>query len=221
MIPKKLHFVWVGDEDKIPQYARFSMKKFQELNPDFQTAFHILTRDQIIQKIQSKDQKTIRIAKLALKKMKDKCQSVYNELEDTSKPFSFWDMFTSIYCWFSDYLRFDILNNEGGIYCDLDCYPLKPFDDNLLKNASFQMKNGFGEMGDCFFIGCEKGKLFCKDSKILENPMSLYAGKIARQQFYEIVAKFRKCSLDRCDVDKFSAGTDSYVAHMYSGEKYR
>lgn len=221
MIPKKLHFVWIGDEDKIPQYARFSMKKFQEINPDFQTAFHILTRDQIIRKIQSNDQKTIRIAKLALKTMKDKCQSVYDKLEDTAKSFSFWDMFTSIYCWMSNYLRFDILNDEGGIYCDLDCYPLRPFDDDLLRNASFQMKNGFSDWSDCFFIGCERGKLFSKDSKILENPMSLYAGNITRQQFNEIVTKFRKCNLDKCDVGRFSAGKDSYVAHMYSGDKFR
>jgi len=30
---------------------------------------------------------------------------------------------------FSDILRFYILNRIGGIYCDLDTFPNKPFDE--------------------------------------------------------------------------------------------
>ena len=37
----------------------------------------------------------------------------------------------------SDIIRFEILYSYGGIYLDSDTFPIKKFDDNLLKNNSF------------------------------------------------------------------------------------
>jgi len=53
----------------------------------------------------------------------------------------------------ADYLRFNLLTKYGGIYCDLDCYPLKPFDDDILSEP-FCVECNYKENGpDLFCIG--------------------------------------------------------------------
>ena len=45
----------------------------------------------------------------------------------------FWNVRMNIPTYISDSLRFKLIEKYGGIYLDLDCFPLKPSDSNLLK----------------------------------------------------------------------------------------
>ena len=37
MIPKILHFIWISiNGTKMPEYGRFAISKFREMNPDFE-----------------------------------------------------------------------------------------------------------------------------------------------------------------------------------------
>ena len=48
MIPKILHFVWIGDESKIPPYGIFAMDAFRRLNPGFEVRFHKNSFEQML-----------------------------------------------------------------------------------------------------------------------------------------------------------------------------
>lgn len=70
------------------------------------------------------------------------------------------------YAFVSDYARFDILYNEGGIYFDTDVEVIKPFDD-ILKNGAFMGCEIDGDLiNPGLGIGAEKGMDFYK--KILD-----------------------------------------------------
>lgn len=64
----------------------------------------------------------------------------------------------------SDAFRFYLLNKYGGIYLDMDTFPVKPFDDKLLSYENGFTINYKPNISDIFFIGMNKG---CVDDKLV------------------------------------------------------
>lgn len=66
-----------------------------------------------------------------------------------------------IYGFLSDYIRFDVLYNYGGLYIDADVKVEKKIPENILETDVL-----IGFQFDCLigthFIGCKKGSLFIK-----------------------------------------------------------
>lgn len=64
------------------------------------------------------------------------------------------------YAFVSDYARFDILYQYGGIYFDTDVEVIKPFDEILKRRARHRKPGGESNLqGNTGFI---QGKFFCK-----------------------------------------------------------
>ena len=111
MIPKNLFFLWFGDN--IPDNADWVMESFKEVNPDFHVEFiHYTKKD--IENYSSKNDELLTLSyEIAIK----------NEAKLRKY---------GLYCTISDYYRSYLIRKYGGIYLDLDTFPLKPFDDELL-----------------------------------------------------------------------------------------
>ena len=59
----------------------------------------------------------------------------------------------------SDVVRVEVLNHYGGIYLDLDTFPIAKFDDNLLSHEFIVVKrksSGMQPFFDNFFLGKSK-----------------------------------------------------------------
>ena len=151
MIPKKIFFIWIGNN--IPKYVDFSINTFKNTNPDFNIELiHIenLKTSDNIDVIETKE------------KLKDKNSELYKIYDSKWK---YKNLYTDIgkNVHFSDVFRIHIINKYGGIYLDCDTFPLKPFDDKLLSHNCFSTTNYFYDKKcngwhDIFFMGCEKGK---------------------------------------------------------------
>lgn len=69
----------------------------------------------------------------------------------------------------ADIVRYWLLHEYGGVYCDIDCRPLRPLDDLLATvpetaSAFFPMHLNIDWISDNFFIGGEAGEAFWLDS---------------------------------------------------------
>jgi mannosyltransferase OCH1-like enzyme len=60
------------------------------------------------------------------------------------------------YAFVSDYARFDVLYEYGGIYFDTDVEVIKPFD-NILQNGGFMGLESVGNVAAGLGIGCNAG----------------------------------------------------------------
>ncbi len=110
MIPKKIHYVWVGGKD-LPEMAKACLNSWKKLLPDFE--------------IIRWDERNSPMNHPYVKAMYEQ----------------------KMWAFVSDYIRFYVLEKEGGIYLDTDTLVLKHFDDQLLKQTFF----GYTPDG---FIGC-------------------------------------------------------------------
>ena len=86
----------------------------------------------------------------------------------------------------SDAFRFYLLNKYGGIYLDLDTFPVKPFDDKLLLYENGFTVNYRPNRYDIFFVGMNKG---CVDNGLVQLPNDKnekwFDGKVHRILYYE------------------------------------
>ena len=53
----------------------------------------------------------------------------------------------------TDCLKYYLINKYGGIYLDLDTFPVKKFDDKLLNNENGFIINHYKKQCDFFFMG--------------------------------------------------------------------
>ena len=149
MIPKIIHFIWVGET--IPQYCLNSINKFKKSNPLFEVNLLHTTIDEIQTSTQIDIQET-RDSIFETINGKQNRWSIY-----INKYIKYNLTFISI---FTDLLRFVLLDRYGGIYLDCDTWPVKPFDEELLNRDSFfvtRMENYFYR--DSFFMGFKRGFL--------------------------------------------------------------
>lgn len=110
MIPKKIHYVWVGGKD-LPEMAKRCLNSWKEKLPDFE--------------IVRWDESNSPMNHPYVKAMYEK----------------------KMWAFVSDYIRFYVLEKEGGVYLDTDTLVLKHFDDELMKQTFL------GNTPDGF-IGC-------------------------------------------------------------------
>ena len=220
MIPKILHFIWISiNGTKMPEYGRFAISKFREMNPDFEInvidipnmvtqqdwahsveKFPIL-QEAIVEGLDKKIQLTNRF--------KQQCQEM--KFNDTD----FWNVRMNIPTYISDSLRFKLIEKYGGIYLDLDCFPLKPFDSNLLNQDGFYMQCNFHPGEDICFIGGQKGYTH-NNCRIIRNP---FLGKMCCDEFKQLYLKFMNGTITSNDLLE-QKDIDSYIYHFYCGSKY-
>ena len=160
MIPRRLVFIWLGYH--LPEYAVFSIAAFQKMNPDFEVKLinrNVSQFEKIyassINSLDEDDQ----LIKECIQFIIDKqIQTPYRDYIEHQRRIYAKDF--HIVNILSDLLRIAFLNKYGGIYLDCDCFPVKKFDDQLLKleyfvvdrHYSSNMQHGL----DNYFIGACK-----------------------------------------------------------------
>ena len=157
MIPKRLFFIWIGDTQ--PNYVDFCINSFKEANKKFEIEFIKYSISDIENRnIVSKYDHNVYncIDYILSDKGTIYTKQINNNKENKRK-------FIQILC---DILRYDVLNEYGGIYLDCDTFPIRPFDDYLLSKQnfcsySFHAYDSIHRKRDIMFLGCDG-----KDKKI-------------------------------------------------------
>lgn len=186
MIPKILHFIWFGHK---PKYVDYSISFFKEMNPTFEINFI----DDSILKIHSNKYYPHQIENIG--KYKQVCD-YYFKLGRSKQQV------------LSNILRLMLLNEYGGIYLDCDCFPIRPFDENILLSdficTRYYEKNFIRR--DCFFMG---------KSLELDNEIFLYSDFPAR----DILVSDRKDSLDINFLKRKKQFIECKLTPKYSNDK--
>jgi hypothetical protein len=159
MIPKQLFFIWFGDTQ--PNYVNFSIDAFKEVNPDFKINFlrytvsdiENLTNSNCIKKF---DMDVYEVIQYILNDRND----IYPAIKEYKQKRKFCQTLCNI-------LRLHLLNKYGGIYLDCDTFPIKPFDDWLLKQPefccnTFLYSDKKHRERDCHFLGKSQEQCFRK-----------------------------------------------------------
>ena len=109
-IPKKIHQIWIGHQE-IPEHCAAFGNEMQEMHPGWE--YKLWTHDEIFNELYKDD------------------AFLQNYVKDPD-----------LYRWafIADRIRLLLLRDFGGIYCDLDAKPIRPFDiivDNLHPRITF------------------------------------------------------------------------------------
>lgn len=175
MIPKRLIFIWLGSE--LPNYGKFCIDAFRNVNPDFEIMF--------VNEIDVEHPKNEDV-KECLKIINDDQLSIYKHLTTRNWVKEHLNSKIGRLTALSDALRFCLLNKYGGIYLDLDTFPVNPFDDKLLNYENGFVVNYKPGRYDIFFIGLNKG---CVDDGLVRLPDSCnkkwFNKKVQPIQYYE------------------------------------
>ena len=204
MIPKQLFFIWLGDNK--PDYVDFAINAFKEVNPDFKVDLIWFNDKDVEESTNHSGQ----ISNILPEK------SINNCLE-LSKNTSYVDRYKSSLSVYkiklSLSLRYFYLNNYGGIYLDCDTFPIKPFDDELLKNDFFLplLKDN---QPDSFFIGKIKNS---KDKYTLLKTSSMFFSNLQKNPIYmNLCRKFYSCELKIGEA--FNNRDEHYIDHYWIRE---
>lgn len=152
-IPKNVFQLWFGSANNC--FHNFSNTTFKAVNPDY-NVHNIVIDDPF----------------------KSNDIDVQNCLDRCLDPKSYYAQFCSTAHWkkltsggygtedielckkigFSDVFRFYLMNKYGGIYLDSDTFPVRKFDDNLLKQSfTVSIRKGNYLFRDSFFTGAKIG----------------------------------------------------------------
>jgi hypothetical protein len=102
---KVILFIWFGDEK--PPYIQWTLENFKRMNPGWEIRYIEYSNEQLLN---YRDQDDPVLAATS-----------------PNKCFSFWvDDYKGRYL--------DMHKDEFVIYCDLDCFPIAPFDDFIMPN---------------------------------------------------------------------------------------
>lgn len=109
-IPKKIHQIWIGNAP-IPDHCAAFGKEMQEMHPDWE--YKLWRHEDIFDDLYKND------------------PYLQNYIKDPN-----------LYKWafIADRIRLLLLRDFGGIYCDLDAKPIRPFDiilDSLTEEQTF------------------------------------------------------------------------------------
>ena len=171
MIPKQLFFIWFGDNQ--PDYVDFTIKNFQEVNPDFKIDLIKYSKNDLENYTSLED-----------KSLKNSCEIALKLIKEGKNPESY---FTIV----SDYYRLYLIHHYGGIYLDCDTFPVKPFDDKLLNNEQFFVTRGYYDANikkEHFFMGSVKKP--DKQKYQLLYPINSYSYD---KDYVELKNKFLSC----------------------------
>ena len=143
----------------------------------------------------------------------------------------------------SDYVRFDVIYNNGGLYFDTDVEIIKPIDDLIEKGPFFglELNNGNYDVQPGLGMGAEKGNYFYKriledykkDHYILENEqintdtvvdrasrLLIEEGYNPKKNAYQLISGINIYPLDYfCPMDyntgKVNISENTYSIHWY------
>lgn len=210
-----IHLIWLGDI--LPDYTEYVISAYQEMNPSFEIRLTHRTISQL-EKIYrgeytQKDDDIINLAIQRTLKIEDD-EFIKLQLRLYGDNVRFVQVL-------SDVLRLELLNRYGGIYVDLDTFPVKAFDQELLSNMFFVIKrfNGNGFFYDNYFMGKQL------DNKKLINPYNFcgiyglktinhYPSNYKTSKFLINQNKFFKKQLK---IGDYSFVKDFYIDHYFDG----
>lgn len=213
MIPKIIHFIWIGNY--IPAYVNYSINMFQHVNPNFTIHFVTKTIKELELLIDSHNILSIDddlLYKCAIGILNNNI-SYINIINHCKKiNLRFIQILTDIY-------RIELLNYYGGIYLDCDTFPIIPFDNKLLENIGFTVVRHFYNnyiINDNYFMGCQKNgmpyNIFDNTpniKKILQTPKNWWKNI----NFLKNKRLFFKCELL---YGEYSFSNNFYIDHYNS-----
>lgn len=190
-------FVWLGSE--LPEYGKFCIQSFKKINPDFEV---MLVNEPDMSNIQNEDLKD------CIRLVESEEYNIYKHM--VCRPWAISNLMnTSVgrITALSDAFRLYLLNKHGGIYIDIDAFPVKPFDDQLLSYAGFTINN-IKWYYDYFFMGFSKD---CIDVdqfiRVPQNNGAVFdVNRIHIIRYSERLFRAFKFKRDKI-VEKFLAGT--------------
>lgn len=211
MISRWLIFIWLGS--KMPDYGRFCIQSFQEVNPSFEV---MAIEEPDVENTKNEDLKD------CMSLINSDGNNLYKRMVNRNfakKHLS--STRTRQLTAISDAFRLYLLNKYGGIYLDLDTFPVKPFDDKLLSYKGFvpyYKKN----RSDWFFIGLPPGFIskgmihgYAFDSEIHRIVLLDRAYKIFKANLDTNVKKFFSCKLEHgSHVLPLSFFPEYYIDHF-------
>lgn len=172
MIPKRLIFIQLGPE--FPNYGNFCIDNFRQVNQDFEILF---VNEPDLNNIKNED--LIECKKL----VESDTYNIYKHM--TVRPFAknnFFGQKGKIVA-LADAFRLYLLNKYGGIYLDLDTFPVKKFDDKLLSYENGFAVNHIKNRCDYFFLGFNKN---CVDSGLIRYIKEYDYGQIFNNQVHKL-----------------------------------
>lgn len=219
MIPKILHFIWIGQK---PQYVDYAVDAYRNCNPHCAVNLIHYTNLQLENLYFNKDIKT------------EQDQQVYNLLVDIIYGNKYSQLtkililgiehinyaYTPFIQLFCDILRLELLNIYGGIYIDCDTYPIKPFDDAIFQHDKFCVYDKVNDAitANNYFIGAKAGQAwknyFDKDCDIVvqhNNYEFISRNKDKPFDYLLRRVKFFKCALKQTDFINYK--TNDYFEH--------
>lgn len=221
MIPKRMIFIWLGFS--VPKFAHFAMQAFREVNPSFEVCLVHKTTKQLEDIYfgncsNNIDQTVLECIQVILDKNKSTPYRSYIEHQR-----SIYGKHIKLVNILSDVLRIALLNDLGGIYLDCDCFPVKPFDDELLSKKWFCVdRHNTGSRGtslDNYFIGAVQR---CReDNNMLTSIFDKKCSKVFQSipgwhsstKFIYNKHKFFECKLQ---IGDWSLSKDFYIDHYNS-----
>jgi hypothetical protein len=222
MIPKILHFIWLGENE--PPTVKFTIDAFKKANPDFKINF---IRETSVKDAKNEDVKEV--LKLINSTSYNPYRNCYfygttKEILSKSKIF--------FYTKFANALRHFLLDKYGGIYLDCDTFPVKPFDEKLLSYDAFRIARTDNNNEkicccDIEFIGknpnLEISSVFCYCSDKFKvkhpnvkccllnyEPMFLPAKKNIFKNYSELLKKYRNMTIEY-GKDFYNSGELVYI----------
>ena len=156
LIPKRMIFIWLGPNE-VPDYGKFSMDTYRKVNPDFEMMF---VREKDVEHPSNPD-------------FAEMLRLVHDVDEDNTYKKIYYRKWAEAHlsghassprgCTrYADVFRAFLLNKYGGVYLDLDTFPVRPFDDKLL-SSRFKIFNRKNYWPDSFFLGFPAG---CCDENV-------------------------------------------------------
>ena len=162
MIPKLLIFIWLGSEP--PDYGKFCIDAFRKVNPEFEI---MLVNEVDVEHPKNED------VKECMRLVYSKDYNIYKHMVE--RPWAKVHLKINKkanLAAYSDALRLYLLNKYGGIYLDLDTFPVKAFDEKLLSYEGFAV-NHIQKRCDYFFLGFNKG---CIDNRLIRYKRAYMSG---------------------------------------------
>ena len=208
MIPKQIFFLWFGN--KKPNYVDFAVNSFKRINSDFKVDLINYTTEQLENWENCNDE----ILKNTIKELKSR------KWHNKFMPFN--NKFIVVHI--SDTYRRKLLNKYGGIYLDCDTFPVRPFDDELLKNKSFKSKylcfknnKHISSYIATFFCGSSKCHFTEHDEKRMKRIIYLFR-KEQLKRFLSCRNLFLECQLKE-SFNKYPLYIDHYEDHSWVRNK--
>lgn len=232
MIPKIIHFIWIGEN--VPAWGNNAIENYKIANPLFAIKtwhyenLHVNEQylnyalpifiNSLNDFVNSKQQPNIdiynnenqkRLAWLCFLQMKYVIGKKENQFILKNKEYSIDNIPNKLYSIIGDCLKFLILQNEGGIYLDLDTFPIKPFDSELLSNDFFMCYK------DVYFLGAIQHEIFwyTKTFRLSHNPI-VKMFDIYQKPNKELNIAFYNCFL-KCNDDLINKNVQLKYQYIY------